>query len=242
MFEKIEGASVGVPRSGAPMRTYQVLRRRDFAVCLRARDGEVAFTAAMRRLKRRSLIHRASCRTAQADRYQESGAVSAFHESSRSRMDLAPSRTDQGREKNDEERRHGERVEEPTRAFKDAKAWESWLAKNHATADGMWMRLAKKASGTKSITYPEAVDVALCYGWIDGLKRPESATAWLQRFTPRRTKSIWSEINREKALGLIASGRMQPAGLEQVERARRDGRWDAATIASRPHAEDFQKS
>ena len=135
------------------------------------------------------------------------------------------------------------RVEEPTRAFKDPKAWDSWLARNHATANGMWMRLAKKASGTKSITYPEAVEVALCYGWIDGLKRPESATTWLQRFTPRRPKSIWSEINREKALGLIASGRMQAAGLEQIERAKRDGRWDAAYASpkSATMPPDFQK-
>jgi uncharacterized protein YdeI (YjbR/CyaY-like superfamily) len=114
------------------------------------------------------------------------------------------------------------------RAFKDVKAWEAWLAKNQRAADGIWMRLAKKASGIKSITYPEAVEVALCHGWIDGLKRPESATTWLQRFTPRRPRSMWSEINREKALALIESGRMTPAGLEEVERARRDGRWDAA--------------
>ena len=135
------------------------------------------------------------------------------------------------------------RLEEPTRAFKDAKAWESWLAKNHKAADGIWMRLAKKASGIKSITYPEAVEVALCYGWIDGLKRPESPTAWLQRFTPRRSKSIWSEINRNKALGLIAGGRMQPAGLEEVERAKHDGRWDAAYASpkSATMPPDFQK-
>ena len=118
--------------------------------------------------------------------------------------------------------------EDPTRAFKDAQAWESWLARNHTAADGIWMRMAKKASGIKSITYPEAVEVALCYGWIDGLKRPETPTTWLQRFTPRRRRSIWSEINRNKALGLIAGGRMKPAGLEEVERAKRDGRWDAA--------------
>ena len=118
--------------------------------------------------------------------------------------------------------------EDPTRAFKDAQAWESWLARNHTAADGIWMRMAKKASGIKSITYPEAVEVALCYGWIDGLKRPETPTTWLQRFTPRRRRSIWSEINRDKALGLIAGGRMKPAGLEEVERAKRDGRWDAA--------------
>jgi uncharacterized protein YdeI (YjbR/CyaY-like superfamily) len=116
----------------------------------------------------------------------------------------------------------------PIRAFKDAKAWEAWLAKNQRAADGIWMRLAKKASGIKSITYPEAVEVALCHGWIDGLKRPESATTWLQRFTPRRLRSMWSEINREKALALIADGKMKPAGLAEIERAQRDGRWNAA--------------
>lgn len=135
------------------------------------------------------------------------------------------------------------RPEDPTRAFKYAKAWESWLAKNHDAADGIWMRMAKKASGIKSITYPEAVEVALCYGWIDGLKRPESPTTWLQRFTPRRRRSIWSEINRNKALGLIAGGRMTPAGLEEVERAKRDGRWDAAYASpkSATMPPDFQK-
>ncbi len=135
------------------------------------------------------------------------------------------------------------RPEDPTRAFKDAKAWESWLAKNHKAVDGIWVRMAKKASGIKSITYPEAVEVALCYGWIDGLKRPESPTTWIQRFTPRRRRSIWSEINRNKALGLIEGGRMQPAGLEEVERAKRDGRWDAAYASpkSATMPPDFEK-
>ena len=116
----------------------------------------------------------------------------------------------------------------PIRAFKNAKAWETWLAKNHTAADGIWMRLAKKNSGAKSITYPEALEIALCYGWIDAQKRGESETAWLQRFMPRAKKSIWSKINTEKALALIASGRMTPAGLEEVVRAKQDGRWEAA--------------
>ena len=114
------------------------------------------------------------------------------------------------------------------RPFKDAAAWEAWLAKNQKTASGIWMRLAKKASGIKSITYPEAVEVALCYGWIDALKRPESDTSWLQRFVPRRAKSIWSRINRDKALALIDRGQMKPGGLDEIERAKQDGRWDAA--------------
>lgn len=134
-------------------------------------------------------------------------------------------------------------VKAPVRAFKDAKAWEAWLAKNQAAAGGIWMRIAKKASGIQSITYPEAVEVGLCYGWIDALKRPESATTWLQRFVPRRPKSIWSKINREKALALIANGQMKPAGLEEIERARRDGRWDAAyeSPKSATMPPDFQR-
>jgi uncharacterized protein YdeI (YjbR/CyaY-like superfamily) len=116
----------------------------------------------------------------------------------------------------------------PVRAFKDAKAWESWLAKNQGDANGVWMRLAKKNSGAKSITYPEALEIALCYGWIDAQKRGESETAWLQRFMPRAKKSIWSKINTEKALALIASGRMTSAGLDEVVRAKHDGRWEAA--------------
>lgn len=116
----------------------------------------------------------------------------------------------------------------PVRAFRDAAAWEAWLAKNQTAIDGIWMRIAKKASGKKSVTYLEALEVALCYGWIDGLKRPESETTWLQRFTPRRARSIWSKINRGKALALIESGKMKPAGLQEIERAKKNGCWDSA--------------
>jgi uncharacterized protein YdeI (YjbR/CyaY-like superfamily) len=116
----------------------------------------------------------------------------------------------------------------PIRSFKDAKAWELWLAKNKGDTNGVWIRLAKKNSGAKSITYAEALEIALCYGWIDAQKRGESETAWLQRFMPRAKKSIWSKINTEKALALIASGRMTPAGLDEVVRAKQDGRWEAA--------------
>jgi uncharacterized protein YdeI (YjbR/CyaY-like superfamily) len=122
----------------------------------------------------------------------------------------------------------GASVNVPIRAFKDAKAWESWLAKNQGDTNGVWMRLAKKNSGAKSITYPEALEIALCYGWIDAQKRGESESAWLQRFMPRSKKSIWSKINTEKALALIASGRMTSAGLDEVVRAKQDGRWAAA--------------
>jgi uncharacterized protein YdeI (YjbR/CyaY-like superfamily) len=106
--------------------------------------------------------------------------------------------------------------------------WSTWLEKNHRKSAGLWLRLAKKGSRLRSITYQEAVQVALCYGWIDGQKRPESDQAWLQRFVPRSGKSVWSKINREKALVLVASGEMQAAGLEAIENAKQNGRWDAA--------------
>jgi len=130
----------------------------------------------------------------------------------------------------------------PIRAFKDAEAWDSWLVKNQTAADGIWMRIARKSSGVKSVTYAEAVEVALCHGWIDGQKRPESETTWLQRFVPRRPRSIWSKINREKALALIAGGRMKPAGLAEIERAKKDGRWDAAyaSFSSATMPDDLQ--
>jgi uncharacterized protein YdeI (YjbR/CyaY-like superfamily) len=115
-----------------------------------------------------------------------------------------------------------------TLLFESAEEWAAWLHRNHTTCSGVWLRLAKKGSDIQSVTYREALDAALCYGWIDAQKRPESEQAWLQRFTPRTGKSIWSKINREKAVALIATGRMQAAGLEQVERAKQDGRWEAA--------------
>lgn len=112
--------------------------------------------------------------------------------------------------------------------FPGQKEWESWLGKHHNTATGVWLRLARKGSGVESVTYADAVESALCYGWIDGQKRPESKEAWLQKFTPRGKKSIWSKINREKALALIESGRMKAAGRTEIERAKKDGRWEAA--------------
>src|SRR5882757_9716910 len=115
-----------------------------------------------------------------------------------------------------------------TRLFKSKQDWDVWLEKNHRKSSGMWLRLAKKDSGLRSVTYQEALEVALCYGWIDGQKRPEDERTWLQRFLPRSAKSIWSKINREKALALIASGDMKAAGLEVVACAKKDGRWDAA--------------
>ena len=114
------------------------------------------------------------------------------------------------------------------RLFATQRDWAAWLEKNHRKADGLWLRLAKKDSTLRSVTYQEALEIALCYGWIDGQKRGESDEAWLQRFLPRSAKSIWSKINREKATALIASGRMKAAGVEAVEAAKKDGRWRAA--------------
>jgi uncharacterized protein YdeI (YjbR/CyaY-like superfamily) len=115
----------------------------------------------------------------------------------------------------------------PVKPFRSQKAWESWLEKNHERAPGIWLKLAKKASGIPSVTYDEAVEVALCYGWIDGQAKGLDKDWHLQRFTPRRRKSNWSQINIAKAEALIASGRMQPAGLREVEAAKADGRWGA---------------
>jgi uncharacterized protein YdeI (YjbR/CyaY-like superfamily) len=116
----------------------------------------------------------------------------------------------------------------PVRLFADREAWDAWLEKNYRNSDGLWLRLAKKGSGMRSVTYGEALEVALAYGWIDGQKKPESELAWLQRFVPRGVRSIWSKINREKALSLIASGEMSAAGLEAIENAKKNGRWEAA--------------
>src|SRR5437762_7272606 len=115
----------------------------------------------------------------------------------------------------------------PIRAFKTPKDFAAWLEKNHKSS-GLWVRIARKGSGIKSITYAEVLEEALRYGWIDGLKLPENEKTWLQRIVPRRPKSLWSKINREKALGLIESGRMHAAGLAEIERAKSDGRWEAA--------------
>jgi uncharacterized protein YdeI (YjbR/CyaY-like superfamily) len=116
----------------------------------------------------------------------------------------------------------------PVRLFKSKQDWAAWLEKNHRKNTGLWLRLAKKDAGLRSVSYKEALEVALCYGWIDGQKRPESAEASLQKFVARSSQSIWSKINREKALALIANGEMKPAGLEAVANAKKNGRWEAA--------------
>lgn len=112
--------------------------------------------------------------------------------------------------------------------FASRDAWEGWLAEHHASASGVWLKIAKKGSGIESVSYAEALNVALCYGWIDGQKGSFDETWWLQRFTPRKPRGTWSKINRDKAERLIAAGRMRRPGLREIERARSDGRWDAA--------------
>lgn len=114
----------------------------------------------------------------------------------------------------------------------NAESWTRWLKRHHATAAGVWLRIAKKDSGIASIDHPAALEEALCWGWIDGQRKSDDAQYFLQRFTPRTRRSIWSQINRAKVLKLIDEGRMQPAGLAEIERAKADGRWDAAYEAS----------
>ena len=116
----------------------------------------------------------------------------------------------------------------PVLAFGSAADWHEWLAGNGATAAGVWLKTAKKGAPEPTISYAEALEEALCFGWIDGQKGPLDGHYWLQRFTPRKPGSKWSKINTDKAATLIETGRMQPAGLHEVERARADGRWDRA--------------
>lgn len=116
----------------------------------------------------------------------------------------------------------------PTLSFASQAKWESWLDDNHAEAPGLWLKIAKKAACIETVTHAEALDVALCFGWIDGQRGRLDDDWFIQRFTPRRARSRWSQINRDKAERLIADGRMRPAGLREVERAKEDGRWDAA--------------
>jgi uncharacterized protein YdeI (YjbR/CyaY-like superfamily) len=116
----------------------------------------------------------------------------------------------------------------PIRLFSDPAELETWLDENHDSADGVWLKIAKKGADERSVTYVEALELALCFGWIDSQKRGFDETHFLQRFTPRRPRGRWSRINREKAEGLVATERMRPAGLAEVEAAEADGRWEAA--------------
>ncbi len=120
----------------------------------------------------------------------------------------------------------------PLIAFSDAAAFERWLDEHQHETTGLWLKIAKKASGIASITYDEAVDVALCFGWIDGQKNSYDGDWFLQRFSPRRPRSIWSKVNTQKVQALTEAGRMRPAGLAAVEKAKSDGRWDAAYSGS----------
>lgn len=115
----------------------------------------------------------------------------------------------------------------PVLTFESAREWAAWLADKHDTAPGVWLRIAK-AGAAPSVSYSDALDEALCFGWIDGQKGAVDEAYWRQRFTPRTPRSRWSKINRDRAEALIAAGRMHAAGLRQVEAARADGRWAAA--------------
>ena len=116
----------------------------------------------------------------------------------------------------------------PIVPFASRDAWEAFLEGQHATSEGLWLKIAKKGSRIESVTYDQAVEVALCYGWIDGQARKFDEDYWLQRFTPRRPRSKWSKVNRQRAMDLVKRGKMKAAGLREVERAKADGRWDAA--------------
>ena len=120
--------------------------------------------------------------------------------------------------------------------FKTAKAFETWLKRNHAGSDGLWLKIAKRGAKEPSVTYPEAVEIALCWGWIDGQKKGLDDQHFLQRFTPRRARSVWSKINVDKVSALIEAGRMQAPGYAQIEAAKADGRWAQAYDGARTSA------
>jgi uncharacterized protein YdeI (YjbR/CyaY-like superfamily) len=130
----------------------------------------------------------------------------------------------------------------PVKRFASQAAWQAWLAKHHASSRGIWLELARKESGLRSVTRAEAVEVALCHGWIDGQAASVDAEWWRQRFTPRRPRSKWSRINCAAVERLHAEGRLAPAGIREMEAAKRDGRWEAAYASPRTMAvpEDFQ--
>jgi uncharacterized protein YdeI (YjbR/CyaY-like superfamily) len=130
-----------------------------------------------------------------------------------------------------------------TICFVSSRAMRAWLAQNHDRSEGIWLRIYKKSAGMATVTYAEALDQALCHGWIDGQKRPYDTESWLQKFTPRRAKSGWSKTNTTHAERLIKSGEMTPAGLKEVEAAKSDGRWKAAydAFGSATMPDDFLK-
>jgi len=122
----------------------------------------------------------------------------------------------------------GEKDGLPIVAFPSREAWAAWLGEHHADSAGVWLAVHRKGSGEAGVSYADALEVALCYGWIDGQKGKLDERFWLQRFSPRQPRSIWSRVNRDKALALIARSEMKPAGLREVEQAQADGRWEAA--------------
>jgi len=128
--------------------------------------------------------------------------------------------------------------------FKTQKDWQKWLDRNHSQQEGVWLKFAKKNTGVKTVSYTEALEEALCFGWIDSQVQKFDEVYYLQKFSPRRAKSVWSKINRDKIERLIAEGKMRPAGLAQVEAAKADGRWDAAYDAQSTAEipDDFKKA
>jgi uncharacterized protein YdeI (YjbR/CyaY-like superfamily) len=121
----------------------------------------------------------------------------------------------------------------PVMEFASAKEWDAWLAKQHASSAGVWLKIAKKGTGVTTVGYPEVLDVALCWGWIDGLRHRHDDVYFRQRFTPRKPRSRWSQINCDKAEALLTAKKMRAAGRREVEAAKADGRWDAAYAGSR---------
>lgn len=135
-------------------------------------------------------------------------------------------------------------MSDPTLIFANQAEWDSWLELNGQVTPGAWLRLAKRTADEKTISYAEALESALCHGWIDGRKQSEGAHYWLQRFTPRTARSIWSKINTTKAEALISAGRMRPTGLREIDRAKQDGRW-ARAYSSTGHStvpDDLQRA
>ncbi|KAL2130114.1 hypothetical protein VTI74DRAFT_6893 [Chaetomium olivicolor] len=130
----------------------------------------------------------------------------------------------------------------PIQLFENAAAWEAWLERNYTQQVGLWLKISKKNSGIASVTYEEALDTALCYGWIDGQKKSHDAQHFIQKFTPRRKNSLWSKRNVEKATALIKTGRMRQPGLAEIDAAKADGRWEKAYSSSSVMEvpEDFQ--
>ena len=127
------------------------------------------------------------------------------------------------------------------RAFATAADWEAWLEKEHERANEAWLKIAKKSSGIESVTHAEALEVALCFGWIDGIRKAYDADWFLQRFTPRRRASKWSQVNKEKVEALMAAGRVRPAGIREYEEAKADGRLDNAYGSKMPVPPDLQR-